>query len=143
MNTPNQLINDFHYGIRKPQSLIKLTILVLTTSFDDEFFSFVFIIRKHEDFLSFYLKMNLKIHDNLSDLYHQCFFSTDLKHVYLTIPLYPNDRHYFAFTISGKGQIQFTRMQQKSKFASFIFIKLVYRVFGTSPPPLHEPSLFH
>ena len=68
----------------------------------------------HEDLPGFYLELNSKVHDSLSDPYHQCLFSADLKHAYLTIPLHPDDRHYFAFTISGMGQIQPTRMQQWS-----------------------------
>ncbi len=43
-----------------------------------------------------------------------CLFVANLKHAYYTIPLHLEDRHYFAFTISGIGQLQHTRMQQGS-----------------------------
>lgn len=48
-----------------------------------------------------FLELSSKVHDNLSDPRHNCSFAADLKHAYLTIPLHPEDRHFFAFTISG------------------------------------------
>jgi hypothetical protein len=63
------------------------------------------------------------------------FFSADLKHAYLTIPMHPDDRHYFAFSISGIGQVQPTRVQQGSKSAGFTMTELVCRAFGPLPSP--------
>ena len=52
-----------------------------------------------------HLELSSKVHDYLSNLCHACLFSADLKHSYLTIPVHPDDRHYFPFTISGIGQV--------------------------------------
>ena len=51
-----------------------------------------------------HLELSSKVHDHLSNPRHGYLVSADLKHAYLTIPLHPVDRHYFAFTISGIGQ---------------------------------------
>ena len=66
-----------------------------------------------------HLELSSKVHDNLSDPRHKSLCGAGLKHACLTIPLHPDDRHYFAFTISGTGQLQPTRMQQGSKSAGY------------------------
>ena len=99
--------------------------------------------RVHEDLPGTYLELSSKVHDHLSNPNNGCLFMADLKHAYLTIPLHPDDRHYFAFTISGIGQCQPTRMQQGSKSAGFTMTEAVYRAFGFIPPPQQEPSLLH
>ena len=99
--------------------------------------------RVTEDLPGTYIELSSKVHDNLSDPRHHVLFAADLKHAYLTIPLHPDDRHYFAFTISGIGQVQPTRMQQGSQSAPFTMIELVYRAFGALPYPYKEPSLLH
>jgi len=83
------------------------------------------------------------VHDNLADPRHRCLLSADLKHACLGISLHPDDRHYFAFAISGIGQLQPTRMQQGSRSAGFTLTELVYRASGALPPPYREPSLLH
>ena len=98
--------------------------------------------RVTEDLPGTYLELSSKVHDNLSDPRHKCLFAADLKHAYLTIPLHPEDRHFFAFTISGIGQVQPTRMQQGSKSAGFTMTEAAYRAFGALPH-LGEPSLLH
>ena len=90
-----------------------------------------------------HLELSSKVHDHLSNPRHGYLFSADLKHAYLTIPLHKDDRHYFAFTISGIGQLQPKRMQQGSKSAGFTMNELVYRAFGFIPSPNPEPSLLH
>ena len=90
-----------------------------------------------------HLELSSKVHDHLSNPQHGCLFSADLKHAYLTIPLHQDDRHYFAFTISGIGQVQPTRMQQGSQSAGFTMTELAYRAFGPIPVPSPEPSLLH
>ena len=90
-----------------------------------------------------HLELSSKVHDHLSNPSHGCLLSADLKHAYLTVPLHPDDRHYFAFTISGIGQYQPTRMQQGSQSAGFTMTELAYRAFGPIPPPQPEPSLLH
>ena len=76
-----------------------------------------------------HLKLSSKVYDHLFNLKYECLFSTNFKHVYLTISLYFDDKHYFVFTISKINQIQFTRIQQGSQSVEFIIIKLTYRVF--------------
>ena len=61
-------------------------------------------------FLNAHLELNFKIHNYFSNLKHDCFFSANLKHVYLIISFHFNNRHYFAFIISEINQIQFIRM---------------------------------
>ena len=90
-----------------------------------------------------HLELSSKVHDHLSNPRHKCLFSADLKHAYLTVPLHPDDRHYFAFTISGISQVQPTRMQQGSQSAGFTMTELAYRAFGPIPAPNAEPSLLH
>lgn len=90
-----------------------------------------------------HLELSSKVHDHLSNPCHGCLFSADLKHAYLTIPLHPDDRHYFAFTMSGIGQVQPTRMQQGAQSAGFTMTELAYRAFVPVPAPNPEPSLLH
>ena len=59
----------------------------------------------HKNSPGIHLEFNFKIHDHLSDLKYGYLFVINLKHVYLTINLYPDDRDYFTFTISGINQI--------------------------------------
>lgn len=63
------------------------------------------------------MELSSRVHDSLPDPRHGCFFSADLKHAYFGISLHPDDRHVFAFTIQGIGQLQPTRMPQDSKSA--------------------------
>ena len=90
-----------------------------------------------------HLDWSSKVHDHSRNPHNGCFFSAVLKYAYLTVPLHPEDRHYFAFTISGIGQIQPPRMQQGSQSAGFTMTELSYRAFGPIPAPPPEPSLFH
>ncbi len=99
--------------------------------------------RVNEDLPGSYLELSSKVHDNLSNPQHTCLFAADLKHAYYTIELHPDDRHLFAFTISGIGQLQPTRMPQGSQSAGFTMTELAYRAFGFIPPPQPEPSLLH
>ena len=57
-----------------------------------------------------HVNFSSKVHDNLSDPRHGCLFSTDLKHAHFWIPMHPEDRVFFAFTIPGIGQLQPTRV---------------------------------
>ena len=58
-----------------------------------------------------HMELSSKVHDHLTSPRYSCLFTTDLKHAYLIILLHPDDRYYFAFTISGIGQCQLCRMQ--------------------------------
>ena len=58
-----------------------------------------------EDLLGTYIELSSKVYDNLFNLRYYILFTADLKHAYLTIPLYPDNRHYFAFTISSISQV--------------------------------------
>ena len=65
------------------------------------------------DFLSnAHLKLSSKIYNHLFNSRYECLFSINLKHVYFTISLHSNNKHYFAFTIFNINQIQLIRMQQ-------------------------------
>lgn len=55
------------------------------------------------------VNFSFKLHYSLSDPRHGCLFSTDLRHAYFGIPMHPEDRVLFAFTIPGLGQLQPTR----------------------------------
>ena len=90
-----------------------------------------------------YIELSSKVHDHLSDPRHGVLMSADMKHAYSTISLHPDDRHIFAFTISGIGQLQPTRMQQGSMSAGFTLTEVVYKALGFIPPPSPEPSLLH
>ena len=99
--------------------------------------------RVNEDLPGTFMELSSKVHDNLSDPRHVCLFAADLKHAYHSIPLHKDDRHFFAFTISGIGQLQPTRMQQGSQSAGFTMTELGHRAFGPLPHPHNEPSFLH
>ena len=82
-----------------------------------------------------------KVHDYLGNPLHRCLFKADLKHVYFKVELHPDDRHIFAFTVPGFGQLQPTRMPQGSGSASFTMTELMNIAFGQIPPPDAERSL--
>ena len=60
-------------------------------------------LRVEEDLLGSYLKLSSKVYNNLLDLRYRSLFAANLKYIYLTIPLHPNNRYNFAFTISSIG----------------------------------------
>jgi len=57
--------------------------------------------RVNKDLLGLYIELSLKVYDNLSNPRYRYLFVVDLKHAYLTIPLYLDNRHFFLFTILG------------------------------------------
>jgi len=57
--------------------------------------------RVYEDLLGTFLELSLKVHNNLSNPRYRNLIAADLKYAYITIPLHLDNRHYFAFTISG------------------------------------------
>jgi len=91
-----------------------------------------------------YMKLSFKMHDNLADSQHRCLFSANLKHIYLRISLYSNDKHYFAFMIFEINQLQSTRMQQSLQSAKFTLIEFMYRAFeALSSSHRESSSLLH
>ncbi|KAI0996282.1 hypothetical protein K3495_g11899 [Podosphaera aphanis] len=86
-----------------------------------------------EDMSGCYLELMSKVHDHLSHLSHKFFLKFDVKHGYWNILVHPEDRHYFAFTISGIGQVRPTRMPQGSMSVGFSFTELMYIVLGDIP----------
>lgn len=86
------------------------------------------------------MELSTCVHDSLSDLRNGNLFLADLKHACYSISLHPDDRHIFAFTIQGLGQLQTTRMPQGAKSAGFTINELVHWAFGAinhaSPEPL-------
>ncbi|RKF60580.1 hypothetical protein OnM2_049057, partial [Erysiphe neolycopersici] len=87
-----------------------------------------------EDTPGCFVELMSGCHDYLGHPSHQMFFKLDLKHGYWAIMVHPDDRHYFAFSIPGLGQLQPTRMPQGSCSASFSFTELMYLVLGWIPP---------
>jgi hypothetical protein len=54
-----------------------------------------------EDLLGTYIELSSKVYNNLFNLRYYILFTTDLKYVYLIIPLYLDNRYYFTFIISS------------------------------------------
>lgn len=84
----------------------------------------------HEDKPGCFVELMSRCHDYLGHPGHKRFHKADLKHGYWAILVHPHDRHYFAFTIPGIGQLQPTRMPQGSCSASFSFTELMNIVLG-------------
>ena len=97
----------------------------------------------HEDMPGSFMELASKVHDYLSDPRHGVFMQADIKHGYFAIPLHPDDRHLFAFTISGLGQLQPTRAPQGSGSSGFTMSELMNYTLGPIPYPDPEPSLLH
>ncbi|POS82079.1 hypothetical protein EPUL_004697, partial [Erysiphe pulchra] len=93
-----------------------------------------------EDTPGCFVELMSGCHDYLGHPSHQMFFKLDLKHGYWAIMVHPEDRHYFAFSIPGLGQLQPTRMPQGSCSASFSFTELMYLVLGWIPPTKITPG---
>ena len=96
-----------------------------------------------EDMPGSHLELMSKVHDYLSDPRHRTFFQADVKHGYFSVVLHPDDRHLFAFSIPGIGQLQPTRMPQGSKSAGFTMSELMNIALGPIPEPYPESSLMH
>jgi hypothetical protein len=86
-----------------------------------------------EDTPGCYLTLLSECHDYLSHPSHNGYFQLDLKHGYWAVGIFPPHRHYFAFSIPGKRQLQPTRMPQGSHTSSFSFTELMYIVMGPIP----------
>ena len=99
--------------------------------------------RIKEIMLDAYMKLSSKVHDILSNSRHDVLFMIDLKYAYSIISLIEKCRHYFVSIISEIGQIQLTRMQQKSMRAKFILTESVYKVFECISTLNFESSLLH
>ncbi|KAK6585464.1 hypothetical protein PZA11_002191 [Diplocarpon coronariae] len=85
-----------------------------------------------------YMELSSKLHDYLGHPTHKSFLKFDLKNAYWCVPVHPADRHYFAFTISGIGQLQQTRMPQGSMTSGYSMTELMYIMLGQIPP--NEPG---
>ncbi|KAI0995670.1 hypothetical protein K3495_g12511, partial [Podosphaera aphanis] len=94
-----------------------------------------------EDTPGCFVELMSRCHDYLGHPAHKMFFKLDLKHGYWAISVHPEDRHYFAFSIPGLGQLQPTRMPQGSCSASFSFTELMYLVLGWIPPNIDHPEI--
>jgi len=55
--------------------------------------------RIYKDLLGIFLELSLKVHNNLSNPRYRNLIAVDLKYAYIIIPLYLDNRYYFAFTI--------------------------------------------
>jgi uncharacterized protein YfkK (UPF0435 family) len=87
-------------------------------------FNYFRIVKKRS---STHMQLITECHDYLFDSRHECFMIADLKHAYLMIDIYSDDRKYFAFIISELDQLQFTRMHQEFMTTSFTMSKLMCR----------------
>lgn len=86
-----------------------------------------------EEMPGYFLELMSKVHDHVSDPSHQFFLKFDVKHGYWNILVHPEDRHFFAFTISVIGRVQPTCLPQGSMSAGFSFKELIYIVLGDIP----------
>lgn len=89
------------------------------------------------------MQLSAAAHDFLSHPSHNCFAQFDLKDAYWTVPIHPDDRAFLAFSISGIGQLQPTRMAQGARSSSFTMNELGNLTLGPIPPPRPEPSFLH
>ncbi|KAI0995725.1 hypothetical protein K3495_g12453 [Podosphaera aphanis] len=87
-----------------------------------------------EDKPGCFVELMSRCHDYLGEPSHNMFFKLNLKNGFWAIMVHPDDRHLFAFSMSGMGQLQPTRMPQGSCSASFSFTELMYLVLGQVPP---------
>lgn len=99
--------------------------------------------RVTKDLSDTFMKLNSKIHDNLTDSRHKCLMTVNLKHAYLTIDMHSKNKYYFAFIISEIDQLQSIRMQQEFQFIKFIMTKAVYWVFKILSSSMKKFSLLH
>lgn len=53
-----------------------------------------------------HIKTATIMHDLLNILSNQSLFSTDIRHGYWVVNVYPNNRHYLAFHLPRIGQVQ-------------------------------------
>ena len=53
----------------------------------------------YENLPKIYIKLSSKVYNYLLNSSYRCLFKANLKHIYFTISLYPNDYQYFAFII--------------------------------------------
>ncbi|POS83490.1 hypothetical protein EPUL_004983, partial [Erysiphe pulchra] len=79
-----------------------------------------------EDKLGCFVELLSRCHDYLGDPSHEMFFKLDLKNGYWAIMVHPDDRHLFAFSMPGMGQLQPTRIPQGSKGLRYM-CKYIYR----------------
>ena len=90
-----------------------------------------------------YLKLMFKVHNYLSDSRHKTFFQADIKYRYFSVVLHSEDCHLFTFTILGIGQLQSTKMPQKSRSAGFTMLKLINIMLEPILKPHSESFLMH
>lgn len=95
----------------------------------------------HETKPGNYLNLASKCHDFVNKPHHTTYSKLDLKHGYFAIGLHLEDRHIFAFTVPGIGQVQPTRVMQGSTSSRFSFTELIDITLGKIPEPNPERSL--
>ena len=89
------------------------------------------------------IKLTDRMYKQLSISSHRTYFSTDMKHGYWEVLVHSEDRHYLIFHISKIGQLQFTRMPQKTKSFSFTYIELMNIILSSIFSPNPKSSLMH
>ena len=71
------------------------------------------------------MKLTIKTHSFMRNSNNKIFFFVNMKHDYWNVLVHSKDKHYLTFHVFEIEQLQFTRMLQKTKFFSFIFIELM------------------
>ncbi|KAI1003138.1 hypothetical protein K3495_g5065 [Podosphaera aphanis] len=94
-----------------------------------------------EDKSGCFVELMSRCHDYLEHPEHKIFFKMDLKNGYWAISVHPEDRHYFAFSMPGMGQLQPTRILEGSCSASFSFTELMYLVLEQVPKTDKFPGM--
>lgn len=88
----------------------------------------------YENLPESYMPLISDCHDFLSHSSFQFFCQWDYKYSYWSIPLHPESRHYFAFTLTNMPQLQPTRVPQGSQSATFGLTECMKIMFGEIPP---------
>ena len=103
-------------------------------------FNYHFVYEKSNESM---MKFAQRIHNLLKRSNHRCYFSVDMKHDYWDVMIHFENRHYLIFYVSNIDQLQFTRMFQRTKTSSFIFIELMNIVLDSILNSNAESSLLH
>lgn len=80
------------------------------------------------------------VYNLLSIPVYQCLFSTDIKHRYWAVSVYPDNHHYLAFYIFSISQVQLTHMVRSWFFTLNEPNKIIFRLI---PSFQAELSLIH
>ena len=103
-------------------------------------FNYHFVYEKSDESM---MKLAQRTHNLLKRSDHRCYFSVDMKHDYWNVMIHSENRHYLIFHVSNIDQLQSTRMSQRTRTSSFIFIELMNIVLDSIFSSNAESSLLH